>query len=348
MRYCRYIYIYTVTNSLSRRKVPRAEDTRSVTLALEDLTVSHTEKPAASKKVLKTGRDKPRTFTVVVVNGRHISDLQDFKISQSPAACDRPAKTQTSNDIKWYQCRITRAKQLSIVLQQVTVSLGYSIPQVGNGLAQMLRQGFLCDVLVQNSQQSHQRHPCQHLERFVACWVEEMSKLMGNVVAGQIPVVDLEASLIPFVYACTLPFDPPTFAQQDGIRNWLGWSASFPAGWHSMPLACLRSRTLPCQPQARPRPSTQFPGHAQDVLVAPVAREAPELKDQTFAKAPTHFRLPASHPAPGPAPNRSKCLMLKKLLYFVWSPLLNFINPGPYRKEKTKKRYISAGTCHKI
>ena len=56
----------------------------------------------------------------------------------------------------------------------------------------------------------------------MACWVEEMSKLMGNVVAGQIPVVDLEASLIPFVYACTLPFDPPTFAQQDGIRNRLG------------------------------------------------------------------------------------------------------------------------------
>jgi hypothetical protein len=28
--------------------------------------------------------------------------------------------------------------------------------------------------------------------------------------------------------------------------------------------------------------------------------------------------------------------------------LLNFINPSLYRKEKTKKRYISAGTCHKF
>ena len=97
--YILYNYIYTVTNSLSHRKVPRAEDTK-VPRALEDLTVSHPEKPAASKKVLKIGREKPRTFTVVVVNGRHISDLQDFKISQSPAACERPGKTQTSNDIK--------------------------------------------------------------------------------------------------------------------------------------------------------------------------------------------------------------------------------------------------------
>ena len=36
------------------------------------------------------------------------------------------------------------------------------------------------------------------------------------------------------------------------------------------------------------------------------------------------------------------------ILLFLYYLLLNFINPGPYRKEKTKKRYISAGTCHKI